>query len=256
MDNQNQKNTQTTLTPLKQDSPLQIQSLTLTSILRDKPVPIKGLKESQSEIDVRAAILKIITEKVLTLAPFKQPKPEQMAFFVDMVYSDYTALSLDDLQLCMSNGLKGLYGVKNGEQDNIISFDSEVMLRWLQKYSEEKRIAAMNFNPAPSNQFPRKVDKNRPVKMPQHIREALKNDIGYMFKKKEAKTMVPRINWKMKMPGLTDEEVQIYEYFDDLWNEQHCRLSPAPDNYQIVEVDGKDMTRGEFVIWAKKLINP
>ena len=232
---------------------MQIQSLTLPAILRDKPVSIKGLKESNDEVNVRAAILKVITEKVLTLAPFKQPKPEQMAFFVDMVFTDYTALSIDDLSLCMSNGLKGLYGVKNGEQDNIISFDSEVMLRWLQKYSEEKRIAHMNFNPAPSNQFPRKKDHKPSYKMPQSVRELLKRDIGYVFKKAEDFKPVKR-DWKKEQPGLTDDEVKIYEYFDDLWKEQHCRLDLSNPRNQIVEVDGADMTRGEFVIWAKNQI--
>lgn len=223
----------------------------MVTILRDKPRTIKSYAE-ENIVTIRAAIIKVITDKVLTLATYKHPTPDQIEFFIDLILRDYSQLSTDDLSLMMDNGLKGLYGVKKGEPDNIISFDSEVMLRWLQKYSEEKRVAAMNFNPSP-NQFPVKPRYEKPsYKMPESVRELLKRDIGYEYKAPDEKPK--KINWKERIPSLTDQEVTIYEYFDDLWNEQGCRLKVKTTD-PIVEVEGHgDMTRGQFVHHAKKLI--
>lgn len=64
-----------------------------------------------------------------------------------------------------------------------------------------------------------------------------------------------KMDWKKEQPGLTDDEVKIYEYFDDLWKEQHCRMDMSNPRNQIVEVESVDMTRGEFVFYAKKLID-
>lgn len=180
------------------------------------------------------------------LAEFKRMKTEMFKPAMEFIMASYNDLSMDDLRLCIHNGIKGLYG-------DIIVFDVAVLGKWLTTYREDKRIAAVQFNPAPekSNQFPRK-DHRVSYKMPDRIRELLKRDIGYEYKAPEEKPK--RINWKEKLPDLTDQEVQIYEYFDDLWNEQGCRLKVKTTD-QIVEVEGQgDMTRGQFVHHAKKLI--
>ena len=88
--------------------------------------------------------------------------------------------------------------------------------------------------------------------MPEDVRQILKEKIGYIYQKEEKPTK-EKVNWKEKMPHLTDEEVTIFEYFDDKWNEQGCKLWPETVD-QMIEYDGKNYTRGSFMIEAKKRI--
>lgn len=227
-------------------------ALTVQSILRDKPVTIKSLTVS-SPVDLKAAIVKIITDAVLTLAQFKQPTVDQIKFFSDAILSDYNDFSLDDLSLCMLNGLKGKYGVKKNEPDNIISFDSEVLFRWLTKYREEKREISMTSSY--SNQFPRDRDRKKPVPMPEDVREILKQKINYQYSKNEdpLKEKIGRqpIDWKKKFPHLTEDEVMIFEYFDETWNEQGNPMKNIPMEPCVI-LDETRFTRAEFMILAKK----
>jgi hypothetical protein len=118
-------------------------------------------------------------------------------------------------------------------------------------------LAAINFNPAPekSNQFPRK-DHRVSYKMPDHIREALKKTIGYEYKKPEEKIRPVKVDWKKQIPGISDQDVVIYERFDELWKDQHCKLDQSNPRQQVVEIEGVNdpMTRGQFVHHVKKLI--
>jgi len=232
----------------------QNKSLNIQQIIREKPIKIKSHAERDA-VEIRAAIIQVIAKSVLTLAPFKQPTPEQIGFFADMIISDYGQLSLDDLQLCMLNGLKGLYGAKKGEHDNIISFDSEVMLRWLQKYGEEKRTVEQNYNVS-SNQFPTKKNYE-PSKMPIEIKESLtkmfkKAGIDKPFNRHEkAKSIVVK-DWRKLVPGMDEEVYKIWEWFDEQWNEQGCPLLNGSTD-QIIEYNDKNYTRGEFTKYAQSL---
>lgn len=229
---------------------MQTTTLTIYSILKDKPVSINSICK-QGEIqknDVRAALIKIITSGAKLLAEYKRPTPDMVIWVCNLVTDQYNHLSLDGVTLCMTNLYTGKYG-------EIIALDIERYGKALATFSEELRIAAVNYNPAPSNQFPRERDRKRPCKMPEHIREMLKKDIGYVNNQKEEKEKKQKlwVDWKKKIPSLTDQEVQIYEYFDEKWHEQGNRLKVGSVD-PIIEYDGKDYTRGAFVIEAKKRI--
>lgn len=223
-------------------------TLTVHSILKDKPVSINSICK-QGEIqknDIRAALIKIITSGAKLLAEYKRPTPDMVIWVCNLITDQYSHLSIDGVTLCMTNLYTGKYG-------EIIALDIERYGKALNTFSEELRTAAVSYNPAPSNKFPRERDRKRPCKMPEHVRELLKKDIGYVYQKQEEIKPVKR-DWKKELPDLTDEEVIIYEYFDEMWKEQHCRLDMSKPPNQIVEVNGKEMTRGAFVLYAKKEI--
>lgn len=223
-------------------------SLTVLSILKDKPVTINNLSK-QNVNDVRAALILIINDGAKLLAEYKRPKPDMVLYVVNLIIDKYSHLAIDDIKLCMNNLYTGVYG-------EIIALDIERYGKALFTYSEEKRLTAISYNPPPSNQFPRERDRKKPCPMPEHIRELLKKDIGYVNTKKEEAELKSRlkINWKEKIPSLTDEEVQIYEYFDEKWHEQGNKLKAGSVN-PVIEYDGTEMTRGQFVHEAKKRIS-
>jgi hypothetical protein len=195
-------------------------------------------------------LILIINDGAKLLAEYKRPKPDMVLYVVNLIIDKYNHLAIDDIKLCMNNLYTGLYG-------EIIALDIERYGTALATYSEEKRQAAMTYNPSPEKKPAKMVAMHKPsYKMPEHIRQALKESIGYVNADKEEKEKRSKLwrDWKKEQPHLTDQEVFLYEYFDEKWHNQDNRLKPGSVD-PIIEYDGKDMTRGEFVIHAKKLIS-
>lgn len=163
---------------------------------------------------------------------------------VNLITGQYSHLSIDDIKLCISNLYTGLYG-------EIIALDIERFGKALATYSKQKQETAISYAGATSNQFPKAKDW-RPCKMPEDVRQILKEKIGYIYMEKE-EVKPSKINWKEKMPSLTDEEVTIFEWFDDKWNEQGCPLQSGSTD-QVIEWNDRTLTRGEFTVEAKKII--
>jgi hypothetical protein len=220
-------------------------SLTVLSILKDKPVSLKSLCE-HSDTGVRAALILIINNNANLLADYKRPKPEVVPFIVDLIVDRYSYLSIDDAKLCIQNLCTGLYG-------EIIALDVERYGKALATYSKEKQEAAISYAGQTSNQFPKKDYK--PCKMPQEVRDILKKKIGYDPKAKEKKAAYKQ-DWRTKMPGLDETTYQIWDWFDEQWYKQGCPLLPgSKDITAIIEYNEKNYTRGEFTHMAKKLLN-
>lgn len=192
----------------------QPQPLTLIGILRDKPVSIRS-KIQMNFSDAKAEIVHIITQYGLQLAQYLHPTPEQVLFSADMILSDYGQLSAEDVELCLRNGIKGLYG-------EIMRFDTSVICGWLTKYVEEKRQAAMNYKA----DIPKKqTGKGEP--MPPEVKQGLielfqKHGIKEPFSREDDKPKRKPYVWPEPDPNSKFYKLTIdaLEYFKELWNQQ------------------------------------
>ena len=226
-------------------------TLTVQGILRDKPLTIRQIcNNSVSDGEqVTLNIMNTIITMSSLIAEYKRPTHEMVLAASNLILGKYSHLSQDDVTLCMSNLFTGLYG-------EIIAIDIERFGSALHKYSEDKRLTAITHNEKPKE---RPISQNESYKMPENVRQGLvslfqKHGIANVFEKKEEKKKAERINWKEKIPSLTDQEVQIYEWFDDEWNEQGNPLKDGCVDPVIMCQDGIKRTRGEFVMMANKLI--
>lgn len=150
----------------------QTQSLTIQKIISDNKPTIKT-HANTNFINLKAVLVSIITDTSLKLAQYLQPTKEQISAASDIIISDYSHFCVDDVRLCMLNGLKGLYG-------EIMRFDVSVICGWLTKYKEEKRIAYTQHNPEPIKTL---KDEYRNTLTPE-LREKLYAAIGKLDQKK------------------------------------------------------------------------
>lgn len=145
-------------------------NLTVLQILKDKPVTIKSQCQ-HSENDVRAAVILIINSNAKLLAEYKRPTVEIVIAATNLIISQYSHLSIDDIRLCIQNLCSGLYG-------EIIALDFERYGKALKVYSEEKRVTETSNTV--SNQFP----NSKPVKLDEETREKLYEAVGKPIIKK------------------------------------------------------------------------
>lgn len=189
---------------------------TLQEIIRDKPATIRGLMEVNFS-DTKAAIVSIITKYGLQLAAYLHPTQEQVIGSTDIILSDYKQLSIEDVELCIRNGIKGLYG-------DIMRFDTSVICGWLTKYMEEKRLAAMNIK---EEKPLRLMGQGDP--MPDHVKEGLTN----LFKKHGVKEPFAKEKKNVKeyvWPIPKDDfEKEVLVHFNELWEKQGSKTFSSLD---------------------------
>jgi len=240
----NDKLTQTNSTNLAN---LPATNLTVLQILKDKPVTIKSQCQ-HSENDVRAAVILVINSGAKLLAEYKRPTVEIVIATTNLILSQYSHLCIDDVRLCIQNLCSGLYG-------EIIALDFERYGKAFKVYSEEKRVTEVSYQP--SNQFPTKKNYE-PSKMPVEIKESLtkmfkKAGIDKPFNRDEKPKSVVVKDWRKLVPNMSEKTYQIWEWFDEQWNEQGCPLTKDKSMSQIIEYNEKFYTRGEFTKFAQSL---
>lgn len=183
--------------------------LTLIDILKDKPVSIRTKAEMDFE-ETKMEIFALITRYGAQLAAYLHPTKLQVFGCTDIILSDYRQLSTDDVELCLRNGIKGLYG-------EIMRFDTSVICGWLTKYVEEKRLAAMNYKA----DIPKKqTGKGEP--MPPEVKQGLidlfkKHGINEPFKRQDEKPQRKPYVWP---EADTIFKASCLEYFKEQWDKQ------------------------------------
>jgi hypothetical protein len=222
-------------------------NLTVLQILKDKPVTIKSQCQ-HSENDVRAAVILVINSGAKLLAEYKRPTVEIVIATTNLILSQYSHLCIDDVRLCIQNLCSGLYG-------EIIALDFERYGKALKVYSEEKRVTEVSYQT--SNQFPK--NNYTPTKMPIEIKEGLskmfkKAGIAKPFSRDEKPKSIVIKDWRTLVPNMDEQTYQIWEWFDEKWNEQGCTLKEGCTE-PLIEYNEKFYTRGEFTKEAKALIN-